>query len=151
VRKPRRPWLSQARNRRISLKFPVEQGNHRAETSSLMTASSATTFCSALDVNFQIAAFDPKTPRQVGAARKSDTDAIVRNKVLRRFGLAALREISRRTGDDDRQFVGDAHRNHVAFNPLAEAMAASKRSATMSVRVSLTDKSREISGYCARK
>src|SRR6185312_10316175 len=38
-------------------------------------------------------------------------------------GLAALREISRRTGDDERQFVGDAHRNHVAFNPLAEANA----------------------------
>jgi hypothetical protein len=35
------PGLSQARNRRISLYFPVEQGNQRAETGSLMTASSA--------------------------------------------------------------------------------------------------------------
>jgi catechol 2,3-dioxygenase-like lactoylglutathione lyase family enzyme len=66
-------------------------------------------------VNFQIAAFDSKTPWPVGAARKSDTDAIVRDKVLRRFGFAALREISRRTGDDNRLFVGNAHRNHVAF------------------------------------
>ena len=74
-------------------------------------------------MNFQVAALDPKTPRQVGAARKSDTDAIVRDKVLRRFGFAALREICRRTGDDNRQFVGNAYRNHVAFNLLAEPNA----------------------------
>ena len=35
------PWLFQARNRRISLYFPVEQGTGAAETGSLMTASSA--------------------------------------------------------------------------------------------------------------
>jgi len=39
--KAKAPWLSQARNRQISLYFPVEQRNQRAETGSLMTASSA--------------------------------------------------------------------------------------------------------------
>jgi len=39
--KAKASWLSQARNRQISLYFPVEQGNQRAETGSLMTASSA--------------------------------------------------------------------------------------------------------------
>src|SRR5258708_2678221 len=44
-------------------------------------------------------------------------------KVLRRFGLAALREIGGRAGDDDRQFVGNAHPNHVALDPFADANA----------------------------
>ena len=39
--KAKASWLSQARNRQISLYFPVEQGNQRAETGSLMTGSSA--------------------------------------------------------------------------------------------------------------
>ena len=47
----------------------------------------------------------------------------MRDKVLRRFGFATLREISWRASDDDRQFVGNAHRNHVAFDLLAEANA----------------------------
>ena len=43
------------------------------------------------------------------------------DKIVGCLGLATLREISRRTGDDERQFVRDAHRNHVAFDPLADA------------------------------
>ena len=39
------------------------------------------------------------------------------------LGLPRCVEISWRTGDDERQFVGNAHRNHVAFNLLAEANA----------------------------
>jgi len=45
----------------------------------------------------------------------------VRDKVPRRFGLPALREISWRASDDDRQFVGNANRYHVAFDLLADA------------------------------
>src|SRR6478672_13624780 len=77
----------------------------------------------ALDVDFKIAAFDAKAPGNIGAAWKSDTHAVVPDKIVWRLGFAALLEISRRTGDDERKFVGDAHRNHVAFNPLAEANA----------------------------
>ena len=54
---------------------------------------------------------------------KSGYARIVPDKIVWRLGFAPLLEISRRTGDDERQFVGDAHRNHVAFNPLAEANA----------------------------
>src|SRR6476660_1785914 len=78
---------------------------------------------SSLDVNFQIAAFDPKAPWQVGAARKSGTNAIVPDEVLWRFGLAAFREISGRARDDERQFVGNAHRDHVAFDSFADTDA----------------------------
>ena len=42
---------------------------------------------------------------------------------MRRFGLAALREISWRASDDERQFVANAHRNHVAFDPFADSNA----------------------------
>jgi hypothetical protein len=34
-----------------------------------------------------------------------------------------LREISGRARDDDRQFIGNAHRNHVAFDPFANTNA----------------------------
>ena len=34
-----------------------------------------------------------------------------------------LREISWRASDDERQFVANAHRNHVAFDPFADSNA----------------------------
>jgi len=34
-----------------------------------------------------------------------------------------LRETSGRARDDERQFVGNAHRNHVAFDPFADTNA----------------------------
>ena len=34
-----------------------------------------------------------------------------------------MREISGRARDDERQFVGDAHRDHVAFDPFADTNA----------------------------
>ena len=43
------------------------------------------------------------------------------DKIVGCLGLATLREISRRAGDDERQFVRDAHCNHVAFDSLADA------------------------------
>jgi hypothetical protein len=46
---------------------------------------------------------------------------------------------------DDTRVGGNAQRDHVAFDPFAIRMPASKRPATMSVRASLKDKSREIS------
>jgi hypothetical protein len=56
-----------------------------------------------------------------------DLEAEVLDRLGRRLaglgGFAASREISRRAGDDEGQFVGDAHRNHVAFDPLADANA----------------------------
>src|SRR4029079_6980282 len=77
----------------------------------------------ALDVDFKIAAFDAKAPGNIGAAWKSDTHAVVPDKIVWRLRFSPLLEISWRPGDDERQFVRDAHRNHVAFNPLAESNA----------------------------
>src|SRR6476646_11243462 len=56
----------------------------------------------ALDVDFEIAAFDAKAPGNIGAAWKSDTHAVVPDKIVWRLGFSPLLEISRRTGDDER-------------------------------------------------
>src|SRR5258705_7775864 len=62
----------------------------------------------ALDVDFDIAAFDAKAPRHIGAAGKSDTHAVVPDKIARRLRFAPSLEITRGTGADERQFVGEA-------------------------------------------
>src|SRR6266436_4580912 len=71
-------------------------------------------------------------------------------KVLRRFGLAALREIGGRAGDDDRQFVGNARRNHAALDVLAKANAGIKTLGDDVGERLVMERSKEISGYCAR-
>jgi hypothetical protein len=43
------------------------------------------------------------------------------HKIVWSLGFATLREIIRRAGDDEQQFVGHANRNHIAFEPFADA------------------------------
>jgi len=57
-------------------------------------------------------------------------------------------QYSARSSHGEAEVPADAHGDHVALDPLASAMPASKRSATMLVSAGVTDTSTRISGNC---
>src|SRR5262249_52604508 len=75
----------------------------------------------AFDVELESLAFYAESPRQKCAARKPQPDAVMGLKVLRRLRSRMPRQVIWRGNDVHTEVIGDAHRDHIARDPMSDA------------------------------